>query len=72
MNEELQKLFSELDPQVDSILLLKAVEQNSATIVITDSEGAIIYVNSKFTEMTGYTKDEALGQNPRILKGEDG
>lgn len=72
MNEELQKILSELDPQVDPILLLKAVEQNSATIAITDSAGAIIYVNLKFTEMTGYTKDEALGQNPRILKGEDG
>ncbi|MCD6580520.1 MAG: PAS domain S-box protein [Desulfuromusa sp.] len=72
MNEELQKLFSELDPQVDPILLLKAVEQNSATIAITDSAGTIIYVNQKFTEMTGYTKSEALGQNPRILKGKDG
>lgn len=72
MNKEIQKIFAELDPQVDPVLLLKAVEQNSATIAITDSEGAIIYVNPKFTEMTGYTKDEALGQNPRILKGEDG
>ncbi len=72
MNAKLQKMFAELDPQVDPILLLKAVEQNSATIAITDAEGTIIYVNQKFTEMTGYTKSEALGQNPRILKGEDG
>ncbi|MFK5926375.1 MAG: PAS domain S-box protein [Desulfuromusa sp.] len=72
MNEELQQLFDELGSQVDPLLLLKAVEQNSATIAITDSEGAIIYVNPKFTEMTGYTKTEALGQNPRILKGHDG
>lgn len=72
MNEELQYSFAELDPQVDPVLLLKAVEQNSATIVITDAAGIIIYVNPKFTEMTGYSKSEALGQNPRILKGEDG
>ncbi len=72
MNDELNKVFSELDPRVDPVLLLKAVEQNSATIAITDAEGIIIYVNQKFTEMTGYTKSEALGQNPRILKGEDG
>ena len=37
-------------------------------MVITDVEGIIEYVNPKFTEVTGYTRDEALGQNPRILK----
>ncbi len=72
MNNELQKVFAELDPRVDPILLLKAVEQNSATIVITDPTGTIIYVNKKFIEITGYSRDEALGQNPRILKGQDG
>ncbi len=72
MNQELEKVFANLDPRVDPVLLLRAVEQNSATIVITDPAGTIIYVNAKFTEMTGYTKDEALGQNPRILKGNDG
>ncbi|MCD4772457.1 MAG: PAS domain S-box protein [Bacteroidales bacterium] len=44
-----------------------AVEQSANTIVITDIEGDIEYVNPKFTELTGYTADEALGQNPRIL-----
>lgn len=72
MNQELEKVFANLDPRVDPVLLLRAVEQNSATIVITDPAGTIIYVNAKFTEMTGYTKDEALGQNPRVLKGNDG
>jgi len=45
-----------------------AVEQNPATIVITDTAGNIEYVNPKFTELTGYTSEEAKGQNPRILK----
>ncbi len=40
--------------------------------MITDPEGKIIYVNQKFTEMTGYSGSEALGQNPRMLKGGDG
>lgn len=48
--------------------LNQAVEQNPASIVITDSEGKIEYVNPKFTELTGYSADEVLGQNPRILK----
>ncbi|MCL5962336.1 MAG: PAS domain S-box protein [Chloroflexi bacterium] len=48
--------------------LSRAVEQSPSTIVITDAQGAIEYVNPKFTKLTGYTFEEALGQNPRILK----
>ena len=45
-----------------------AVEQSPAMVVITDTNGTIEYVNPRFTEVTGYTKEEAIGQNPRILK----
>jgi len=45
-----------------------AVEQSPAVIVITDREGRIEYANPKFTELTGYTLEEARGQTPRILK----
>ena len=48
--------------------LSQAVEQSPASVVITDLRGTIQYVNSKFCEVTGYTIEEALGQNPRILK----
>jgi len=48
--------------------LNQAVEQSSSTIVITDLNGDIEYVNPKFTETTGYTRQEAIGENPRILK----
>ncbi len=51
--------------------LSRAVEQSPATVVITDLSGAIEYVNPKFTETTGYPPEEALGQNPRILKSGD-
>ena len=44
-----------------------AVEQSANTIVITDIDGNIEYANPKFVELTGYTVEEALGQNPRIL-----
>jgi two-component system, NtrC family, sensor kinase len=47
--------------------LSAAVEQSSASIVITDVEGYITYTNRKFTELTGYTPDEARGRNPRFL-----
>ncbi|EOC99268.1 MASE3 domain-containing protein [Caldisalinibacter kiritimatiensis] len=48
--------------------LSQAVEQSSSSIVITDLDGNIEYVNPKFTEITGYSYKEAIGQNPRILK----
>lgn len=48
--------------------LSQAVEQSPVTIVITNTKGNIEYVNPKFTETTGYTFDEVVGQNPRILK----
>lgn len=48
--------------------LSRAVEQSPSSIVITSPTGEIDYVNPKFTELTGYTLDEVLGKNPRILK----
>ncbi len=48
--------------------LSSAIEQSPVSVVITDVKGAIQYVNPNFTKVTGYTYDEAIGQNPRILK----
>lgn len=48
--------------------LVSAVEQVDESIVITDSEGNIGYVNPTFTRITGYERAEALGENPRIVK----
>ncbi len=48
--------------------VLKAIEQSSASIVISDVKGNIEYVNPAFSKLTGYTYEEAMGQNPRILK----
>ena len=48
--------------------LFLAIEQNYASIVITDSDGYIEYVNPKFSENTGYSVEEVLGKKPSILK----
>jgi PAS domain S-box-containing protein len=48
--------------------LSRAVDQSDSTIVVTDPDGAIEFVNPAFTHVTGYTFEEAMGQNPRILK----
>ena len=48
--------------------LSTAIEQSSDAVVITDTGGAIQYVNPAFEQVTGYTSAEVIGQNPRILK----
>ena len=50
-------------------ILIKAVEQSPVSILVTDTQGHIEYVNPKFCEVTGYASSEVLGQTPRILKG---
>ena len=48
--------------------LSRAVDQSPTSIVITNVNGAIEYVNPAFEILTGYTREEAMGENPRILK----
>ena len=47
--------------------IIEAVQQAAASIVITDADGNIQFVNQAFTSRTGYTSQEVLGKNPRIL-----
>ena len=49
----------------------RIIEQSPTSIVITDIKGNIEYVNPRFCEVTGYSYEEAIGQNPRILKSDD-
>ncbi|MGR3220360.1 MAG: PAS domain S-box protein [Candidatus Anammoxibacter sp.] len=48
--------------------LSQVIELSMATVIITDNKGDIEYVNPQFTKTTGYSKDEVIGENPRILK----
>ncbi|MBK1647652.1 response regulator [Rhabdochromatium marinum] len=46
----------------------EAVDKAPASVVITDADGVILYVNQYFTGVTGYWPDEVIGENPRLLK----
>jgi PAS domain S-box-containing protein len=55
--------------QRDEILVLKkGIEESSLGVVLTDTAGKIEYVNPAFTRMHGYSPEEVIGKNPRILK----
>ena len=52
----------------ERLRLSTAMEQASDAVAITDRDGVIKYVNPAFEKVTGYPRQEALGQNPRLLK----
>ena len=66
----LRERESRVSPSPGTIVdkLWLAIEQTADSVVITDREGVIEYVNPAFEEMSGYTRDEAIGRTPRILR----
>ncbi len=69
LNEESQRELAERKRVEEHLRKLSvAVEQNPASIVITDTSGTIEYVNPHFSLLTGYSFEEAVGRNPNILR----
>lgn len=50
--------------------LFRAVEQSPVSVLISDAQGLIEYINPAFTAMTGYHRDEVLGHSPRMLRSD--
>ncbi|QEM69585.1 diguanylate cyclase [Geobacter sp. FeAm09] len=68
---EYVNLKRRLKKQDESLnLLSQAMEQAPTSVLITDLNGTIEYVNATFTKMTGYRAGEVVGRNPRIFKSE--
>ena len=63
-------ITAEREKELELQKLSRAIEASPTSVVITDLNGTIEYVNPKFSELTGYSSEEALGQNPRILKSD--
>lgn len=61
-------ITEQLEKNSELINLWAIVERIPASILITDSGGKIIYVNPFFEKLTGFSREDALNQNPRILK----
>jgi diguanylate cyclase (GGDEF)-like protein/PAS domain S-box-containing protein len=69
LEERVMQRTSELSEAVKRLnLQAAALEAAANAIVITDFHGTIMWVNHAFTTMTGYSNEEVLGQNPRMLK----
>ena len=66
LNQDLEKRVEERTAELRK--LSEAVEHSPVTVMITDKNGTIEYVNPSFSEVTGYSAKDAIGQNPCILK----
>lgn len=59
---------SELEKTHETLRKLSRItEQSPASVVVTDINGTIEYVNPKFAQVTGYSPEEVIGNNPRVL-----
>jgi sigma-B regulation protein RsbU (phosphoserine phosphatase) len=62
IQDELQRLHGRYER------LIRAVEQTADTVIITNRQGVIEYVNPAFEETAGYSASEVLGRTPSLLK----
>jgi len=60
-----QKLLKE---SKERLLLARAIEQTADAVMITESSGVIRYVNPAFEKITGYSREEVVGKDPKFLK----
>ena len=66
--EAIQLRYEKRQAEEEQKRLISAIDQAAESIVITNTEATILYVNPAFERLTGHTQEEAIGQNPRILK----
>ncbi|MCX7048642.1 MAG: PAS domain S-box protein [Candidatus Sumerlaeota bacterium] len=73
LNEELEQKVEERTRSLREEIsararLTTAIEQAAESIIITDTQGVILYANPAYEQMTGYSRHEVIGQNTRIVK----
>ena len=64
----IQKNYAHSKSEQDLSIMRLAIEQSVNAVMITDAKGYIEYVNPKFIELTGFSEQELLGHNPRVLQ----
>lgn len=69
LNRQLEQSLADIKAAQNKLQVLStAIEQSPLTVMVTDTQGRIEYVNPYFTQLTGYSFDEVCGQRPSMLK----
>jgi len=68
LGKTIGRAIADIRAREEAQIFQQAVEHAGRAIYITEPDGTIKYVNPAFVEMTGYSSEEAVGRNPRILK----
>ncbi|WP_068550684.1 EAL domain-containing protein [Thermosulfidibacter takaii] len=68
LKSDLEFAIKRLQDLRDSVVLSRAIEDSHSWVVVTDDKFRITYVNRAVCEISGYSKEELIGQNPRIFK----
>ncbi|HEY9080973.1 PAS domain S-box protein [Magnetovibrio sp.] len=63
-----EDITEKLDAEKQLRMLSEIIEQNPSMVFVTDLDGTIQYVNTMFKKMTGFSSEEVIGQNPRLLQ----
>ncbi|MCG6550919.1 MAG: response regulator, partial [Candidatus Magnetominusculus sp. LBB02] len=67
-NAIIRDMSERVQAEMEMLKLYNAIEQSSESVIITDRNGKIEYVNPAFERVTGYSRAEITGRNPRMLK----
>jgi diguanylate cyclase (GGDEF)-like protein/PAS domain S-box-containing protein len=68
IKQDISFALNKIEKDKEGVLLRKAIDNSKMWLLITDSNGTIEYVNQYVLDLTGYTKEEIIGKNPRIFK----
>ncbi|TPQ29082.1 PAS domain S-box protein [Methylomonas koyamae] len=61
-------LIQAIDPANDFLVMRRVIEQSASAMMVTDASGRIVYVNPRFSLLSGYAEAELLGQTPSLLQ----
>lgn len=63
-----KKLTNNFEDEIEIFKLIKAINETDNWVVITDESGIVEYVNTTVKEITGYSREEVIGENPSLFK----
>ena len=68
IKQDVEFVLKRLEEENKNLVIASALENSNSWVLITDEKGSILYVNKAVSELSGYSREELIGKNPRIFK----